>query len=168
MLRRRRRLADRVEVAAPRVAALAVRGLGRLPQPIRRRVLEAAFDRARDAFNRGDLEVVFALFAADVHYEPPPPLHKGGPLHGRDAVLDFWRGVFARYDDNAIENLFIEEAEPGRIVRRARLRHRLRATRRDLAYVIVQTTELERGEVVRQVNTVGSPLDAERVGGRRP
>jgi ketosteroid isomerase-like protein len=58
-------------------------------------VLHATFDRARDAFNRGDLEVVFALFAADVEYGPPPPLHEGGRIRGRQAVLDFWRDALA-------------------------------------------------------------------------
>lgn len=38
------------------------RGFRRLPAPLRRRALNAAFDRARDAFNRGDFEIVFALF----------------------------------------------------------------------------------------------------------
>ena len=151
----RRPLADRIEVGAPGLAALAARAVGRLPGVIRRRALEGAFDRAGDAFNRGDLEAVFALFAPDVEYGPPPPLHDGGPLCGRAAVLDFWRGVQARYDDSSIENLSIEEARPGRIVRRARLHHRLRTTGEDLDYVITQTTELHRGRVVRQVNVLG-------------
>ena len=60
MIAARRPQADRVEVGAPAVAALAARALGRMPAPIRRRALLAAFDRARDAFNRGDLEAVAA------------------------------------------------------------------------------------------------------------
>ena len=72
-----RPLIDRVEVRAPSFSALLARILSRLPEATRRRVLQSAFDRARDAFNRGDLEVVFALFSTDAEYCPPPPLHEG-------------------------------------------------------------------------------------------
>jgi len=150
----RRPLADRVEVGAPWAAAFAARVLGHMPMPIRRRALSAAFDRARDAFNRGDLEAVFALFAADVEYVPPPRLYEGEPLRGRAAVLEFWRAVLARYQSSAIENLALEEAAPRRFVRRARLVHRP-AEGDVLAYSILQTTELAAGRVVRQVNAVG-------------
>jgi ketosteroid isomerase-like protein len=143
-----------VEVGAPWVAALAARVLGRLPEPLRRRILQAAFDRARDAFNRGDLEVVFALFADDVAYGSPPRLHAGGLLQGRAAVLDFWRAVFVGYEENTIENLSLEESSRGCFVRRARLHHRLRAARETLDYVVVQTTEMEGGRVVRHVNVL--------------
>jgi ketosteroid isomerase-like protein len=146
-----RPLADRLEVGAPRVAALLVRVAGRAPGPLRRRLLSAAFDRARDAFNRGDLEAVFALFDPDVEYVPPPPLHRGEPLRGRAAVFEFWREVLDRYEENAIENLGLEETAPGRIVRRARLFHRT-LSGEALSYAIVQATELERGRVIRQVN----------------
>ena len=151
---KRRPLADRVEVRAPGLAAFLARGLSRVPESLRRRILQAAFDRARDAFNRGDFEAVSALFAADVEYGPPPPLHQGDPLRGRAAVLDFWRGVREIYDDSTIENLSLEEATPGCIVRRARLRHRSSATGDVLAYVIVQTTDLDHGRVVRQMNVL--------------
>jgi SnoaL-like protein len=147
----RRPLADRIEVGVPGLAALAARAFGRLPGGLRRLVLQSAFDRARDAFNRGDLEAVFALFDPAVEYGPPPPLHKGGRIHGRAAVEAFWRDVGARYV-STIENLSIEEAETGRFVRRARLHHRPRDGGDPLSYVIVQTTELASGRVVRQIN----------------
>lgn len=155
----RRPLVDRVEVGVPGLAALAARVLGRLPEPLRRRALRAAFDRARDAFNRGDLEAVFALFDPEVEYGPPPPLHRGDLLRGRLAVLDFWRGVLARYGESAIENLSLEEAAPGRIVRRARLRHLCGPGGEALSYAIVQTTELDRGRVVRQINALDPDSD---------
>ncbi len=41
---------------APGLAALLVTMVTRLPVPLRRRVLRAAFERARDAFNRGDFD----------------------------------------------------------------------------------------------------------------
>lgn len=150
-----RPLADRVEVGAPGVAAMAARVVGRLPGPLRRRALQAAFDRAQDAFNRGDLDVVFALFDSDVEYGPPPPLHDGGPVQGREAVFGFWRDVSSRYD-STIENLSLEESSPGRFVRRARLRHDPKTEGEALEYVILQTTEVRSGRVVRQINVLDS------------
>lgn len=137
---------------APGAAALLARAAGHLPGPVRRAVLQSAFGRAGDAFNRGDLEALFALFSQDVEYVPPPPLHSGEPILGRPALFEFWRDVLARYDRNTIENLSLEEASAGRFVRRARLRHTSDDIGADLDYVILQRTELERGRVVRQVN----------------
>jgi hypothetical protein len=140
-----------MEIAFPRVAALIAEALGHLPMPVRSRILQGAFDRAERAFNRGDLEAVFALMDPDVEYGPPPPLHDGERIHGRAAVFDFWRAVFAEYD-SAIENLALEEVAPGRVVRRARLTHRRKEGGAELSYVIRQTTELVAGRVVLQVN----------------
>ena len=134
------------------LAALVARAVSRAPAGVRRRALEAAFDRAREAFNRGDMEAVFALFSDDVEYVAPPALHEGPPIHGRDAVLRFWEAQLERFDSSSIENLSIEEDTPGRFVRRARLRHVPRGAGEPLEYVILQTTELRRGRVVRQVN----------------
>ena len=154
-----RPLADRLELAAPALAAVSVRILGRAPEAVRRKVLRAAFDRARDAFNRGDIEAVTALFADDVVYLPPPPLC-GGEIHGRRAVLAYWHVVYRRYRRSTIENLALEEAAPGRIVRRARLRH-LGEGADVLEYTILQTTELRAGRVVRQLNELyRSPTEA--------
>lgn len=150
-----RPLADRIEVGAPALAALGARALARLPAPLRRRALAAAFDRARDAFNRGDLEAVFALFDAEVEYGPPPPLHEGPNLRGRAALFAFWRDVAGHYE-TSIENLALEEEAPGRFVRRARLEHRPRAGGEPLRYEIVQTTELRGGRVVRQMNVLAA------------
>jgi ketosteroid isomerase-like protein len=126
-----------------------VRILLRLPTPLRRRVLQTAFDRAQDAFNRGDFESVLALFTDDVEYVPPPAL-SDVPLGGRAAVLRFWNDVLRRYEHSTITNLSLEEAGPRRFVRTARIAH----MRRDgtLEYVIRQTTELRGGRVIRQVN----------------
>ncbi|MGO9761817.1 MAG: nuclear transport factor 2 family protein [Solirubrobacteraceae bacterium] len=154
MVDQQRPLADRLEVRAPRLAARGAQAVGRLPGSLRRRILQSAFDRARDAFNRGDMEVVFALFAPDVEYGPPPPLYHGDLLLGRAAVFEFWRGVLDRFDENTIENLSLAEAAPGRVVRRARLSHRASTTGEALDYVIVQSTELRGGRVVRQVNVL--------------
>jgi ketosteroid isomerase-like protein len=147
-----RPLADRLEIRAPRLAAAAVRLITRLPAPVRGRVLAGAFSRAQDAFNRGDLAAVFALFDADVEYVPPPALYSGPPLRGRAAVLAFWTQALERFPASTIENLALEEAAPGRFVRTARLSHGDRDGASPLTYAIRQTTELRRGRVVRQVN----------------
>ena len=145
-----RPLPDRIELAAPGLAALGARALGVLPGPLRRRALQSAFDRARNAFNRGDIEAVMALFAPDVSYVPPAPLGEQ-EITGLQAVLAFWRAVLARYPQSSIENLAIREAAPGRFVRTARLRHAGQGAE-PLEYEIVQTTILRGGRVVRQVN----------------
>ena len=67
-------------------------------------------------------------------------------------MLAFWRRVFVRYGDSTIENLSVEEAVLGRIVRRARLRYLASPSGDSLSYAIMQTTELDRGRVVRQMN----------------
>lgn len=145
---------DSLEVRSPRVAAAGVRVLTRLPPTLRRRILAGARDRAANAFNRGDLAAVFALFAEDVEYVAPPALYGGQPLVGRGSVFDFWRDVFVRFERNTIVNLSIEEANPSRFIRSALLSHR--GGRGPLEYVIRQTTELCDGLVVRQVNEHGS------------
>lgn len=148
-----RPLPDRLELAAPGAAAAGARVLLHLPAPLKARALQSAFDRARDAFNRGDVEAVTALFAADVVYVPPPPLHDGPPITGRASVIAFWDEALREWPQSTIENLALEEAAPGRIVRRARLAHRA-AGGRALDYEIVQTTWLRAGRVVRQENAL--------------
>ncbi len=145
-----RPFADALEVRAPAVAAAVVRIILRLPLTARTRVLRDAFARAERAFNRGDLEAVFALFAEDVVYVPPPALHSGEPIHGRAAVLSFWERVLDRFPQSSIANLSIEEAAAGRFVRTAALTHV--SAESSLSYSIRQTTELRSGRVVRQVN----------------
>lgn len=57
-----------------------------------------------------------------------------------------------RIASSSIENLSLQESPPRRFVRRARLSHIARPGGESLNYVILQTTELDRGRVVRQVN----------------
>jgi hypothetical protein len=81
-------------------------------------------------------------------------MHQGGLLRGRAAVFNFWRGVLTQYDDSTIENRSLEEAAPGCIVRKARLRHRSNTSSAALDYVILRTTVLDGGCVARQVNVL--------------
>jgi hypothetical protein len=91
------------------------------------------------------------LFADDVDYVLPPALRPPDRLMGRRAVISFWREVLERYPQSAITNLALVEAERDRFVRTARLVHGAGAGP-ELSYEIRQTTELQGGRVVRQVN----------------
>jgi hypothetical protein len=130
---------------------LVTRGVLAAPAPVRQAVLGGAFARAKDAFNRGDLEVVFATFSPAVEYDPPPPLPGARRIHGRDEVLRYWRGIFARFEQNEIQNVEVIEVGRGTIQRTARLHHG-GPGEEQLEYEILQTTEIRGGSVVRQTN----------------
>ncbi len=115
-----RPLADRLEIAAPWLAANAARAAGYLPESLRRRVLASALGRAEAAFNRGDYEAVFALFADEARYVPPPALSQT-PITGRAAIVEFWRAIGARFPVSTIENVTLDEAAPERFTRTLRL-----------------------------------------------
>jgi SnoaL-like domain len=141
---------DAFEVRYPRVGAGVLRVLLRMPPALRRRVFTSAFARAEAAFNRGDFEAVTALWADDVVYVPPPALHAGPPIIGHSNVLAFWNEVSRRYDRSRIANLSIEALDRKSFVRTARLSHQ--GPGETLEYVIRQTTYVDRGRVIRQVN----------------
>ncbi len=145
----RRPVADRLEIAAPSLAALAARAAGHIPEPLRRRVLANALARAEAAFNRGDYAAVFALFADDAHYVPPPALSQT-PITGRDAILDFWLATQTRFTTSTIENLSLDEVAPERFRRTLRVTHR--TDRETIGCVVRQVTELRHGRVISQVN----------------
>lgn len=145
-----RPLADNFEVQFPRMAALTLRALGRAPAVVRRRVIANVLGRADHAFNRGDMDTIVALLAMDVEYVPPSPLHDGPSIVGREAVREFWRKVAARFQESRITNLAIEETAPSRFVRTADFFHR--GDQHELHYRIRQTSELQKGWVIRQVN----------------
>jgi ketosteroid isomerase-like protein len=144
-----RPLADRVEVAAPSFVAIIARVVARLPAPLRRRLLNDVFARAEAAFNRGDFEAIFALFAEDVHYVPPPALGEGA-INGRAAVLAFWQAIATRFGVSTIQNLSVEEVTPRRFVRTARITHRTDGD--ELSYAIRQVTEVCGGRAASQIN----------------
>jgi len=124
-----------------------------LPGPLRRRVLISAFRHAEDAFNRGDLEAVFAAFADDVDYLPPAPLPGARPIQGKAAAIGFWEGIAARYQSE-IETSELRERGRGNMFRVARLRHVGRDRGEIIEYGIEQVTKIRGGEVVLQRNDV--------------
>ncbi|MEA2466759.1 MAG: SnoaL-like domain [Thermoleophilaceae bacterium] len=148
---------DRAELRFPRATRALTQVVLMAPHPVRQAVLAGAFKRAEAAFNRGDMDVVFAAFAPDVEYEPPPQLPGARPLRGRPAVFGYWRGIFEEFEDNRIENVEVVETGQGTIRRVARLHHRHRDGGQPLDYEILQTTELRGGLVVRQRNEARRP-----------
>lgn len=129
----------------------------RLPGGPRRRLLFDAFGRAEAAFNRGDLDAVFAAFAREVDYLPPSVLPGARPLHSKAEVVAFWRGMFERFAENSIENLELSELRPGVLRRRAVLCHREAGGEEPIRYEIEQITEFRAGQVVLQHNRVPAP-----------
>jgi ketosteroid isomerase-like protein len=148
----KRPLADRLELVSPALTRALTRCTLALPAPIRRAILRDAFARAQEAFNRRDLEVVFAAFAPGVEYFPPPSLPGARRIEGRQEVLRYWEGIFERFDENRIENLELVESSRGTMQRTARLRHANTQTSEILEYEIRQTTEFGGGMITRQTN----------------
>jgi ketosteroid isomerase-like protein len=147
-----RPLADNVEVQFPRIAAFTLRALSHTPAFVRRRVVANTLEHADNAFNRNDMDELVALLAIDAEYVPPSPLYDGPPIMGREAVREFWTNVTARFQENRITNVAIEEIAPARFVRTADVFHR--DGQHELHYRIRQTTELKKGWVIRQANKV--------------
>jgi ketosteroid isomerase-like protein len=56
----------------------------------------AAIDRFNDAFNRHDADSLAAVLTEDTVFEDTSPPPDGRRLEGRAAVVDYWRGWFAR------------------------------------------------------------------------
>jgi hypothetical protein len=67
--------------------------------------------RLYDAFNARDVEAVAAALHADVDW---PNAWEGGRVHGRDAVLGYWRRQFAAIDPQVAPRAFAERSD-GRI-----------------------------------------------------
>jgi ketosteroid isomerase-like protein len=99
--RTRRRLEERVLVRLPRVRSFLSRLVWRLPARSRlRQVLlrRAAID-SWESFNRGDFEVAFAFYGANVESTFDPKLVSVGlaDTSGRDARVALQRGVMAQF-----------------------------------------------------------------------
>ena len=63
------------------------RGAGGPADPGARRAIEAAVTRYVAASNQGDAEALTALYTEDAVLLPPDH----APVHGRDAIAEFWR-----------------------------------------------------------------------------
>jgi ketosteroid isomerase-like protein len=56
-------------------------------------------ERFNDAFNRHDAEALAAALTEDTVFEDTSPAPDGKRIEGKTAVVEFWRGWFARNSD---------------------------------------------------------------------
>ncbi|MBZ5589276.1 MAG: nuclear transport factor 2 family protein [Acidobacteriia bacterium] len=62
-----------------------------------------AVERFNEAFNRHDADAVAALVTEDTVFEDTSPAPDGRSIQGRSAVVEYWRGWFARNSDARFE-----------------------------------------------------------------
>jgi len=60
-------------------------------------------DRFNDTFNRHDADALGSLLTEDTVFEDTSPAPDGRRIVGKSAVVDFWRGWFARNPDAVFE-----------------------------------------------------------------
>jgi ketosteroid isomerase-like protein len=60
-------------------------------------------ERFNEAFDRHDPDALSALLTDDTLFEDTSPAPDGGRIEGKAAVVDFWRGWFARNPDAQFE-----------------------------------------------------------------
>lgn len=58
-----------------------------------------AIDNFNEAFNRHDADALSAFLTEDTIFEDTSPAPDGRRIEGKAAVVDFWRGWFARNSD---------------------------------------------------------------------
>jgi len=63
----------------------------------------ATIDSFNDAFNRHDADALAALLTEDTVFEDTSPAPDGRRVEGKVAVVEFWRGWFARNADARFE-----------------------------------------------------------------
>jgi ketosteroid isomerase-like protein len=63
----------------------------------------AVIDRFNEAFNRHDADGLALWLTDDTVFEDTSPAPDGRRIDGRDAVVAFWRGWFARNGDAVFE-----------------------------------------------------------------
>jgi ketosteroid isomerase-like protein len=60
-------------------------------------------DRFNDAFNRHDVGALALVLTEDTVFEDTSPAPDGNRIAGKSAVVEFWRGWFARNPDAVFE-----------------------------------------------------------------
>ena len=63
----------------------------------------AVIDRFNEAFNRHDADALATLLTDDTVFEDTSPAPDGKRIEGKPAVVEFWRGWFARNADARFE-----------------------------------------------------------------
>jgi ketosteroid isomerase-like protein len=62
-------------------------------------VTRSTIERFNDAFNRHDIDGMAVLLTDDTVFEDTSPTPDGRRIEGKTAVVEFWRGWFARNSD---------------------------------------------------------------------
>jgi ketosteroid isomerase-like protein len=62
-------------------------------------VTRTTIDSFNEVFNRGDADGLAALLTEDTVFEDTSPAPDGRRIEGKAAVVEFWRGWFARNPD---------------------------------------------------------------------
>jgi len=63
----------------------------------------AVVDRFNEAFNRHDADALGQVLTDDTVFEDTSPPPDGRRIVGRQAVVDYWRGWFARNADSSFD-----------------------------------------------------------------
>jgi ketosteroid isomerase-like protein len=71
--------------------------------PLQERTTRTTVDRFNQAFNLHDNDGLAALLTEDTVFEDTSPAPDGHRIEGKAAVVDFWRGWFARNPDARFE-----------------------------------------------------------------
>jgi ketosteroid isomerase-like protein len=124
--RSRRRLEERLGLRFPRVRALLVRAVQRLPprSGLRRALLRRAVVSGWQALNRGDLEVSFALYHPNVVSEVAPGLVSIGlgDTRGRDARVALQKEGLAGFGEFRFESEELIDLGDGRLLTVGRMK----------------------------------------------
>jgi ketosteroid isomerase-like protein len=73
-------------------------------QESQEQVTRTTIDRFNEAFNRHDADRLGALLTDDTVFEDTSPAPDGRRIEGKAAVVEFWRGWFARNPDARFES----------------------------------------------------------------
>jgi len=68
-------------------------------EPSREQATRTAINNFNEAFNRHDADALAAFLTDDTVFEDTSPAPDGRRIDGKTAVVDFWRGWFARNSD---------------------------------------------------------------------
>ncbi|MGP8155657.1 MAG: nuclear transport factor 2 family protein [Candidatus Acidiferrales bacterium] len=73
------------------------------PVQLQEQATRKAIDRFNEAFNRRDADALAGLLTDDTVFEDTSPAPDGRRIEGKAAVVEHWRGWFARNEDARFE-----------------------------------------------------------------
>jgi hypothetical protein len=152
---RGRPVLQQLSVRYPAINPVAIAAMLAVPHaPTRRRMLLRAYQDGNVAFNRGDIEAAFAPLDSNVEFHLPPAFPGAEVLYGRAAVIGYYRGAYAEWDDLRLWTPEIKQATARSIVSTYSLVFRGSETGLGFEMHGTQSADVRRGRVVRVVGTV--------------